>query len=83
VGKYRLCPEIGLKVDPESIVWEIFREGKAVNLAEAPALEKRPHSLAEPAAIKATCCAQLCFEFLSGAENANKGQDEQCNDRVV
>jgi hypothetical protein len=53
VGEYRCCPEIGLKVHPESIVWEIFREGKAVNLAEAPALEKRPHTLPEPVPIKA------------------------------
>lgn len=53
VGEYRCPPEIGLKVHPKSIVWQIFREGKPVNLAETSAREERPHTLPEPVLIKA------------------------------
>lgn len=53
VGTYGCCPEIGLKVHPGSVVWEVFREGKAVNLTEVNKLEERPRTLPEPVAIKA------------------------------
>ena len=53
VGTYGCCPEIGLKVHPGSVVWEVFRKGKAVNLTEVNKQEKRPRTLLEPVALKA------------------------------
>ena len=53
VGTYGCCPEIGLKVHPGSVVWEVFRQGKAVNLKEVNKQEERPCTLPEPVAIKA------------------------------
>lgn len=53
VGAYRYCPEIGLRVYPGSIVWEIFKDGKAVDLTESYNQKGRPHTLPEPVTIKA------------------------------
>lgn len=52
VGTYGCCPEIGIKVHPGSVVWEVIREGKAVNLKEVNKEEERPRTLPEPVAIK-------------------------------
>ncbi|UCG11076.1 MAG: hypothetical protein JSU72_10950 [Deltaproteobacteria bacterium] len=53
VGTYACWTETGLKVHPRSAVWEVFRQGKAVNLTEVNKQEKRPRTLPEPVAIKA------------------------------
>lgn len=53
IGEYRCCPEIGLRIHPGSLVWEIFQKGKPVNLKEPFSQKDRPHSLPEPVTIKA------------------------------
>lgn len=52
-GEYCICPEIGLKVNPESIVWEILQKGAPVNLNDPLGHEDRVHSLPEPVNDKA------------------------------
>lgn len=53
MGAYDCCPELGLKVHPESVVWEIVRKGKPVNVTQLSLEEGRPYTLPEPVAIKA------------------------------
>ncbi|MDZ7696217.1 MAG: hypothetical protein U5R49_04550 [Deltaproteobacteria bacterium] len=52
-GAYCICPEIGLKVHPDSIVWEILQKGTAMNLNDPLDHEGRVHSLPEPVNDKA------------------------------
>lgn len=49
---YRFCPEIGLKIHPDSLVRKIFEEGKPVNLDEALDHPGWSHSLPEPVTYK-------------------------------
>ncbi|MBW1980067.1 MAG: universal stress protein [Deltaproteobacteria bacterium] len=53
VGNYQRCPEIGLQVHPDSIVWEVFRSGMAFNFTEPADLVGKSHTLPEPVPIKA------------------------------
>ncbi len=53
VGEYSCYPEIGLKIHPGSLVWEIFQKGKPANLTESYYQKDWPHSLPEPVTIKA------------------------------
>jgi hypothetical protein len=52
-GAYCVCPEIGLKVNPGSMVWEIFQKGTSVNLNQPWDHQGRVHSLPEPVNYKA------------------------------
>jgi signal transduction histidine kinase len=53
VGAYHSPLKVGLSVHPESIVWEIFRKGKPLNLTASSDQRGRPHTLPEPVIIKA------------------------------
>jgi signal transduction protein with GAF and PtsI domain len=52
-GAYCVCPEIGLKVNPGSMVWEIFQKGTPVNLNQSWEHQDWVHSLPEPVNYKA------------------------------
>jgi hypothetical protein len=67
VGAYLCCPEIGLRVHPGSVVWEIFLKGDPVNLTEADGSKERPHTLPEPVTIKAVIPLKV--------ENLHNGQE--------
>jgi hypothetical protein len=63
VGAYGVCPEIGLKVNPGSMVWEIFQQGTSVNLNQPWDYQGRGHSLPEPVNYKAVIPLK-CSEVL-------------------
>jgi hypothetical protein len=52
-GAYRLCPDIGARVPPGSVVWKIFREGVPVNLTDREDQPRESHTLPEPVVCKA------------------------------
>jgi hypothetical protein len=53
VGEYRYCPEVGLRVHSESVVWKILKNGAPANLSESSHHKGRSHTLPEPVTIKA------------------------------
>lgn len=52
-GAYSVCPEIGLKVTSNSIVWEVYQGGTPVNLNEPSDRSRWSHSLPAPVKYKA------------------------------
>lgn len=53
VGGYQGCPETGLKVHPESVVWEVFETGQPENLTDPCRTQLRAHTLPSPVFLKA------------------------------
>ncbi len=62
IGGYRICPRRGLKVNRESVVWEIFRKGEPENLTDPSHTEGRPHTLASPVFLKAVIPLRATLE---------------------
>jgi len=64
VGDYCTCPDLGLKVNPGSIVWEVFRQGAPVNLTRPDERHCNFHTLPEPVPCKAVIplvCSDALF----------------------
>jgi hypothetical protein len=62
IGGYPICPRRGLKVNRESVVWEIFRKGEPENLTDSSHTEGRPHTLASPVFLKAVIPLRATLE---------------------
>ena len=44
VGIYRCCPDMGLRVHSESVVWKIIRKGMPANLSQSDNKKSQSHT---------------------------------------